>query len=745
MSNEVGDVGSFAGTFLTSRVKDLQNADAAFKRSMHAKSIIRLKPIPLDRLESLNNRNRISLGNERVSQFRTPMVCTADKPILEGPEVHVRKLTHHNQELTYHGHKMGRSTRNLEDHVEESNKISESWANTDWVVSWIDLVKDLNYELRQRHHLHRESRITSTMSELKYVAVRVICVIRIARIKGNAARALVLSHTAKHNLAQKSEELEKRKTPTQVTKISFSRPNKTSVDPTVNFHTEENSLRNFCSTCSSTSTGINSIDSKEELVIAPTIMTSPGRTLKGTGGYYGPLVRRQHLMHKLLYSVGVLEDSMRMMEEAGLFAEDPEQESIKTKLMRYQQFKDFRYFELEKIQELRAREFSVKSEEETMMSTISPGSVFTQLGTHVWQSSEESLSHRVSQIVADRLVYLEARAVQRAKHNTVRYGNFFPTTFTAWRRQLYSIIKFRLWTYKQERIEQWRHIEEAYFNKDANARQEVLMKAGEEPSPQHDVPLPPEPTRKKKRDQTKTDAEKTYVMRKKQKTREKKRKRRVQVAGEGDNHVQSEWGVCHEDGNPPDTENSPETENLPDAEESAVAEEAASYPATPSARASSSAVEEKAPREIVPEEASGAQDQDLVCKEEDVAPENEAEIAQHLRGNLESGQPTESPIPGQEELSISSNTVPSSIKLHDTIHWQDALLLTWGHKWMGDEVVWRDVFKNCNGLNTTVMEDALQSMILARGLETGPHSIIVDICMHIRTCLHIHVLRLLQL
>ena len=174
---------------------------------------------------------------------------------------------------------------------------------------------------------------------------------------------------------------------------------------------------------------------------------------------------------------------MRMMEEAGLLDEDPEQEATKTKLMRYQQFKNLRDFDLEKVQGLLVLVPPILGEEATS-STTSSGSVSTQSGTHVWQRSEGSLSHRVPQIVVDSLVYVEARAVQRAKPNTVRHGTFFPTTFIPWRRKLHSMIKLRLWIYKQERIEQWRQIVETYFNNNLMDHQEILKKAEEEVNPQ---------------------------------------------------------------------------------------------------------------------------------------------------------------------------------------------------------------------------------------------------------------------
>ena len=105
---------------------------------------------------------------------------------------------------------------------------------------------------------------------------------------------------------------------------------------------------------------------------------------------------------------------------------------------------------------------------------------------------------------------------------------------------------------------------------------------------------------------------------------------------------------------------------------------------------------------MVVDEASEAQDQDPAYEEEGAIPEDEAEFEHRMQGNLEEEQPEEAFVPGVEEQSTWSDTVPSTLNLHETIHWQDAFLLSWRHKWMWDEVVRRDVFKDCGGLDTIV-------------------------------------------
>ena len=91
---------------------------------------------------------------------------------------------------------------------------------------------------------------------------------------------------------------------------------------------------------------------------------------------------------------------------------------------------------------------------------------------------------------------------------------------------------------------------------------------------------------------------------------------------------------------------------------------------------------------LEPEEASEAQDQDTAYDVDDTTPEEEYEFVQRMRETLESGRPNEDFIPGQEELSLSSETCPSTLKLEETVHWQDAFLLSKHHKWMWNELGW---------------------------------------------------------
>ena len=84
------------------------------------------------------------------------MGCAVDNCIHEGKEAMISPLV-------YHSHKSTRSGSSTL--LVESNSMSESLADCEWVASWIGLVKDLHYDLRKRDLLNREFKLTSIMSE----------------------------------------------------------------------------------------------------------------------------------------------------------------------------------------------------------------------------------------------------------------------------------------------------------------------------------------------------------------------------------------------------------------------------------------------------------------------------------------------------------------------------------------------------------------------------------------------------
>ena len=55
----------------------------------------------------------------------------------------------------------GQSSR----HVVEANGMSEGLAETEWGATWFGLAKDLNYDMRERHKLNREIKVTTVMRE----------------------------------------------------------------------------------------------------------------------------------------------------------------------------------------------------------------------------------------------------------------------------------------------------------------------------------------------------------------------------------------------------------------------------------------------------------------------------------------------------------------------------------------------------------------------------------------------------
>ena len=127
-----------------------------------------------------------------------------------------------------------------------------------------------------------------------------------------------------------------------------------------------------------------------------TVMPPPWQVLKGTDlndAVDARLARSQHILHRLQDSVEVLRDSMRLMEESGLFSEDPSQETTKTKLARYQQLKGYHDAETQKIHELQIRVTSAKADETPSGSGQPPKE------SYVWNTSEGELpspegSHR---------------------------------------------------------------------------------------------------------------------------------------------------------------------------------------------------------------------------------------------------------------------------------------------------------------------------------------------------------------
>ena len=83
------------------------------------------------------------------------MICATDKVIFEGEEAEVSILTY----KSHRNPRAGSSTL-----LVESQALSESLADAEWVACWIGLAKSLDYDLRKRHSLNREIKITSIMS-----------------------------------------------------------------------------------------------------------------------------------------------------------------------------------------------------------------------------------------------------------------------------------------------------------------------------------------------------------------------------------------------------------------------------------------------------------------------------------------------------------------------------------------------------------------------------------------------------
>jgi len=155
MPNGCGDASLLSATLPEPQIKDLQEANACLRRLLQAEAIIIIRPIPLDRLKLLHIGDS-SLGNTKggTSQL-AHMICAADVSILDGHEADVSVLT-------YQSHRMTRSGSSTL--LVEANAMSEGLADAEWVASWIGLVKDFNYDLRKRHLLNREFKITSIIS-----------------------------------------------------------------------------------------------------------------------------------------------------------------------------------------------------------------------------------------------------------------------------------------------------------------------------------------------------------------------------------------------------------------------------------------------------------------------------------------------------------------------------------------------------------------------------------------------------
>ena len=140
------------------KVKDLQECNAAFRRLVSTDVSRTIKAIPLERLKLLLFVDS-SLGNASGGSAQLAhMVCAVDQTIFEEKEADLSPLV-------YKSHRMSRAgSATL---LCEANAMSEGLAESEWVASWIGLVKDLHYDLRKRNELNREFRITSIMSEPK--------------------------------------------------------------------------------------------------------------------------------------------------------------------------------------------------------------------------------------------------------------------------------------------------------------------------------------------------------------------------------------------------------------------------------------------------------------------------------------------------------------------------------------------------------------------------------------------------
>ena len=84
------------------------------------------------------------------------MICAVDKGLLVGKEADLSILTRH----THKTDRAGSSTIMV-----ESNAMSEGLAEAEWVTSWLYLARDFRYELRDRHTLNREIRVTTIMEQ----------------------------------------------------------------------------------------------------------------------------------------------------------------------------------------------------------------------------------------------------------------------------------------------------------------------------------------------------------------------------------------------------------------------------------------------------------------------------------------------------------------------------------------------------------------------------------------------------
>jgi len=600
MPQGCGDASLLSATMPKPKVKDLQEANASLRRLLQHNATITIQPIPLDRLRLLSFSDS-SLGNAAGGTTQVAfMVCAVDASIYEGAEADLSILTYKSHRM----HRAGSATL-----LVESNAMSEALAETEWVASWIGLAKDLQYDLRKRDTLNREFRVTTIMTEsqadLNAAAITdakslydnlsreqfsgaekraalEICVIRdslealggkpkwvpheknpvdcMTKLKGNAACLLQLMKDARYKLVEEEQEMIKRKAYREMTGKRNPRPNKTVLFQHSNSTNTNVSFNSFLVTGSnsvsegstgSVESGIGIVATVSEAMNEPKaapqrayLPMDPEAPVQGER-VFTTYAHKQHcatICERLKKDIASRERAIELMNQGGLdeaAALEPDKPAVLAKLERRKNLRTFLTIDQIKLEEVEAQ--------------------MNQSATdfQVDRTSEKSQRYKVPGTVYDAMVYLEARAIQRARLKQQQAGLFHQATHRQWKRLLYSRVRTRLHHYKQDKktqedkrasastpswrpgdtlqSEDWNTVDASQMVDSEAAEQQFLLKsredadaeanaeiAGDSRSSRYGRVLEP---KREKRDRTTTTAGVAYLKRKRQNKRRNRRER----------------------------------------------------------------------------------------------------------------------------------------------------------------------------------------------------------------------------
>ena len=144
-----------ASCFPKPKIADLLELNALYRRLRKQEVVIKIQPIPLERLTGLMFSDA-SLGNNAdCSTHVCYLACCCDSKIQEGGPADVSVIA-------YKSHKMRRSASNVL--YTESFAMSDGLAFGEWMATWIGLARDINYCMAERDTLNRQIQLTNIMT-----------------------------------------------------------------------------------------------------------------------------------------------------------------------------------------------------------------------------------------------------------------------------------------------------------------------------------------------------------------------------------------------------------------------------------------------------------------------------------------------------------------------------------------------------------------------------------------------------